>query len=193
MSIQGDFDHELKIGAVDAEGFRLVRGEGDAVMYNIRNIIPQYRDPLRFTQSDWIGGHGSFERRVPDVYFEGQSIDTTQEGRVFLGPLINTVNKTGDVALDSAPVGFIWFTATSEWLCWTAGHVYRYDVGSNGKWTQASTTVAGVTHMAEFKGIMYAAKGSSTTYVYSADGVTWTATDLTDDKAERFLVTPSAE
>ncbi len=192
MSIHGEYDHELKIGS-DTEQFRLVRGEGDAVMYNIRNIIPNYRDPLRFTQSDWIGGHGSFERRVPDVYFEGQSIDTTQEGRVFLGPLINTVNKTGDVALDSAPVGFIWFTATSEWLCWTAGHIYRYDVGSNGKWTQASTTVAGVTHMAEFKGIMYAAKGSSTTYVYSADGITWTATDLTDDKAERFLVTPNPD
>ena len=192
MGIGGQYDHELKVGS-DTQQFKLVEGEGGAVMYNIRNIIPQYRDPLRFTQSDWIGGHGSFERRVPDAYFEGQSIDTTQEGRVFLGPLINTVNKTGDVALDSAPVGFIWFTATSEWLCWTAGHVYRYDVGANGKWTQASTTVAGVTHMAEFKGIIYAGIGTSTLYYYSSDGNTWTQTDLTDGYAERFLVTPNPD
>ena len=41
-------------------------------------------------------------------------------------------------------------------------------------------------YMAEFKGIMYAAKGTSTLYVYSSDGDTWTATDLTDGYAERF-------
>ena len=160
MGIGGDFDHELKIGS-DTQQFRLVRGEGDAVMYNIRNIIPQYRDPLRFTQTNWIGGHGHFERQVPDVYFEGQSIDTTQDGRVFLGPLINTVQLVGG-ALDSAPVQFIWFEATGEWLCATAGEIYRYDVGSSGVWVAATTTVAGVTHMAEFKGIIYAAKGTST-------------------------------
>ncbi|KKN74737.1 hypothetical protein LCGC14_0387790 [marine sediment metagenome] len=190
MGIHGDFDHELKIDS-DTQQFRLVKGEGGAVMYNIRNIIPNYRDPLLFTQSDWTGGHGSFERKAPDVYFEGQSIDTTQKGRVFLGPLITTVQEDDDTDLDAAPQGFVWFTATSEWLCWTTGNIYRYDVGSSGKWTVASTTVSGVTHMAEFKGIMYAARGSSTTYSYSADGDTWTATDLTDDKAERFLVTPN--
>ena len=192
MSIHGQYDHELKIGS-ETQQFRLVRGEGDAVMYNIRNIIPNYRDPLRFTQSDWIGGHGSFERKVPDVYFEGQSIDTTQEGRVFLGPLINTVQESDDTDLDSAVIQFVWFKATSEWLCATAGKIYRYDVGSNGKWTAASTTVAGVTHMAEFKGIMYAGVGTSTLYYYSSDGDTWTQTDLTDGYAERFLVTPNPD
>ncbi len=192
MSIHGQYDHELRIGS-DTQQFRLVRGEGGAVMYNIRNIIPQYRDPLLFTQSDWKGGHGSFERRMPNVYFEGQSIDTTQEGRVFLGPLITTVQESDDTDLDSAVVQFIWFTATSEWLCATAGKIYRYDVGSNGKWTAATTTVAGVTHMAEFKGIMYAGVGTSTLSYYSTDGDTWTQTDLTDGYAERFLVTPNPD
>ncbi len=192
MGIGGDFDHELKIGS-DTEQFRLVRGEGDAVMYNIRNIIPNYRDPLRFTQATWRGGHGSFARRSADTYFEGQSIDTTQEGRVILGPLITVVQESDDTDLDSAVVQFVWFTATSEWLCATAGQIYRYDVGSNAKWTVATTTVAGVTHMAEFKGIMYAAVGTSTSYYYSSDGDTWTQTDLTDGKAERFLVTPNPD
>ena len=160
MGIGGDYDHELKIGS-DTQQFRLVRGEGGAVMYNIRNIIPNYRDPLLFTQSNWIGGHGSFERRAPDVYFEGQSIDTTQKGRVFLGPLITTVQESDDTDLDAAPQGFIWFTATGEWLCFTTGNIYRYDVGSNGKWTVATTTVSGVLKMAEFKGIMYAARGAT--------------------------------
>ena len=55
MSIGGDFDHEIRVDSTTQQ-FRLVRGEGDAVMYNIRNIIPNYRDPLLFTQSNWIGG-----------------------------------------------------------------------------------------------------------------------------------------
>ena len=189
MGIGGDFDHELKIGST-TEQFRLVRGEGEAVMYNIRNVIPNYRDPLRFTQTNWIGGHGSYERRAPDVYFEGQSIDTTQDGRVFLGPLINTVGEIGDSGnLDSAPVGFIWFEAVSKWLCFTASKIYLYTTG----WTLASTDVAGVTHMAEFKGVMYAALGTSNLYYTSANGDTWTITDLTDGYAERFLVTPNPD
>ena len=189
MGISGDFDHELKIGS-DTQQFRLIRGEGDAVMYNIRNIIPNYRDPLRFTQSDWIGGHGSYERRTPDVYFEGQSIDTTQEGRVFLGPLINTVGEIGDSGnLDSAVVGFFWFEAQNKWLCFTASKIYLYTTG----WTLATTSVAGVTHMAEFKGIVYAARGTSNLYYTSSDGDTWTITDLTDGYAERFLVTPNPD
>ena len=189
MGIHGDFDHQLKIGS-DTQDFRLVRGEGDAVMYNIRNVIPQYRDPLRFTQATWIGGHGHFARRAPDTYFEGQSIDTTQEGRVFLGPLINTVGEIGDSGnLDSAVVQFVWFKAQSKWLCATASKIYLYTTG----WTAATTAVAGVTHMAEFKGIMYAAVGTSTLYYYSSDGDTWTQTDLTDGYAERFLVTPNPD
>ena len=189
MGTQGDFDHELKIGST-TEQFRLVRGEGEAVMYNIRNVIPNYRDPLRFTQTDWMGGHGSYERKTPNVYFEGQSIDTTQDGRVCLGPLINTVGEIGDSGnLDSAPVGFVWFEAASRWLCFTANKIYLYTTG----WTLASTDVAGVTHMAEFKGIMYAAKGTSNLYYTSADGDTWTITDLTDGYAERFLVTPNPD
>ncbi len=192
MGIHGDFDHQLQINSTTQE-FRLIRDDTGAVIYNIRNIIPQYRDPLRFTQATWIGGHGSFARRSADTYFEGQSIDTTQEGRVLLGPRINTVQESDDTDLDSAVVQFVWFTATSEWLCATAGKIYRYDVGSNAKWTAATTTVAGVTHMAEFKGIMYAGVGTSTLYWYSSDGDTWTQTDLTDGYAERFLVTPNPD
>ena len=189
MGIHGAYDHELKIGST-TKRFRLVRGEGEAVMYNIRNIIPQYRDPLRFTQTNWIDGHGNFERQTPNVYFEGQSIDTTQDGRVFLGPLINTVGEIGDSGnLDSAVVQFIWFQAQSKWLCATANKIYLYTTG----WTAATTAVAGVTHMAEFKGIMYAALGTSTLYYYSSDGDNWTQTDLTDGYAERFLVSPNPD
>ena len=189
MSIHGDFDHELKIGS-DTQQFRLARGENGAVMYNIQNIVPNYRNPLLFTQSDWRGGHGSYERRTPNVFFEGQSIDTTQEGRVFLGPLINTVGEIGDSGnLDSAVVQFVWFEAASKWLCASANKIYLYTTG----WTAATTAVAGVTHMAEFKGIMYAAIGTSTRYYYSSDGDTWIQTDLTDGYAERFLVTPNPD
>ncbi|KKL59637.1 hypothetical protein LCGC14_2213350, partial [marine sediment metagenome] len=91
--------------------------------------------------------------------------------------------------LDSAVVGFFWFEAQNKWLCFTASKIYLYTTG----WTLATTAVAGVTHMAEFKGVVYAALGTSNLYYYSSDGDTWTQTDLTDGYAERFLVTPNPD
>ena len=121
------------------------------------------------------------------MYFEGQSIDTTQDGRIILGPLITEVKKSDDSNLDSAPVIFIWFEAASKWLCATSGQVYLYGT----KWTVATTTVAGVTDMVEYEDIMYAGVGASTKYWYSTDGDTWTQTDLTDGYANYFTVSPN--
>ncbi len=94
MGITGEFDHELKIDST-TEKFRLVRDDNKQAMYSIENFVPNYRNPLTFTQKNWVGGHGQNTMKVPDKYFEGQSIDTTQEGRVFLGGAINTVIATG--------------------------------------------------------------------------------------------------
>ncbi len=84
-------DHELLIGTT-TERLRLIRDENGQVDYSVENFVPEYRNPLTFTQSDWVGGHGQHSMQIPDIYFEGQSIDTTQDGRVFLGPEITTLD-----------------------------------------------------------------------------------------------------
>lgn len=187
MAIHSDFDHQLKIGAT-TESFRLVLDENKAPMYRIENFVPQYRDPLTFTQRDWKGGHGQYSMRVPDKYFEGQAIDTTQDGRVFLGPAITTVLEADDTALDTAPVKFIWFPAVSKWLCATSGKIYLYGT----KWTAAATAVAGVTDLCIFGAYIFAACGASTAYKYSADGDTWTTSNLADPYATYFFVAPNS-
>ncbi len=182
-------DHELKVDTT-TDQFELMRDENGQAMYRVETIIKQHRDPLTFTQVSWLGGHGQHDMESDDMYFEGQSIDTTQEGRVFLGPLINEVNKTGDVDLDSAPVRFMWNPTVGELIMATGGEIYRYDVGSNGKWTVATTTVAGVTDLAMYKGVAFAGRGASTAYMYSTDNDSWTTSTLTDKFANYFLVSP---
>lgn len=189
MAIHSDFDHELKIGST-TERFRLIRGDNKAPLYSIENFVPQYRDPLTFTQRDWKGGHGQYSMRVPDKYFEGQSIDTTQDGRVFLGPAITTVVGVAGAALDSAPVKFIWFPAVSKWFCATGGKIFVYST----LWTEVTTAgVAGVTDLCVFGAYLFAACGASTAYRYSTDGMTWTTvTTLADLYAVKFFVAPNS-
>ncbi len=183
-------DHQLKIDST-TDNFELMRDENGQAMYRVETIIKQHRDPLTFTQVSWLGGHGQHDMESDDMYFEGQSIDTTQEGRVFLGPLINEVNKTGDVDLDSAPVKFMWNPTVGELIMATAGEIYRYDVGSNGKWTaQAGSAITGVTDLAMYKGVAFAGRGQTTAYEYSTDNDSWTTSTLTDKFANYFLVSP---
>ena len=186
-------DHELVIGTT-TKRLNLVRDADGRALCSVLEEIPEHRNPLKFVQSDWIDGHGRKDRSEASMYIEGKAIDTTLDGKTILGPLIVEVKESDDTALDSAPVCFVWFPGGSgaNWLCATAGKIYRYDVSSNGKWTAATTTVAGVTDLCVYNGICYAAVGASTKYYYSGDGITWTQTDLTDGYAVKFLVAPNA-
>ncbi len=58
MSTHGEFAHELAIGS-STERFTLVRDDNKSPMYSIENFVPQYRNPLTFTQTD-----------VPDEFYE---------------------------------------------------------------------------------------------------------------------------
>lgn len=121
-------DHEISIytsGAWSTKRLTLIRQEGRA-LYQVTEEIPRYQDPLKFIQTDWIGGHGQFDFAQPDMYFEGQSIDTTQPGKVILGPLIYSVGISGGT-LGANPVCFIWFESISKWLAATATRVFWYD------------------------------------------------------------------
>ena len=187
MSIHGKYDQELKVGST-TQKFILARDENDNPMYRWDYITPKHRDPLRYTYQSWLGGHGQHRLGVPDMYFEGQSIDTTQEGRVFLGPLIVEEDEDDVSDLDGATENFVWFPAISKLMCWTSTNIYRLD--SNG-WDLTATTVTGVTDLKVFGAILYAARGASTRYSYSSDGDSFTQTDLSDGYANKFLVAPN--
>jgi len=184
-------DHELKIGTTTRQ-LDLIRDKDGAAMYQVIEDVPNYDAQLSLPQTSFIGGHGQHDFKVTDMYFEGQSIDTTQEGRVCLGPEITEVQEHGtpDTDLDSAPVCFLWFGAASKWLVATSGEIYLYDSTDND-WDEATTEVANVTDMVEFNGVAYAAVGSGTKYYYSANGDTWTQTDLSDGYAQKFFVSPN--
>ncbi len=180
-------DHEIKIGST-TKGLKLIRNEDGSAMYQVIEEIPQYRNPLRFTQIDWREGHGQHDFTNPSVYFEGQSIDTTQEGKVFLGPLIYSVGIDGG-DLGANPVTFVWFSAISRWMCATATKVFWYD----GLYFVEKKEFAGetITSLVEINGILYVSLGTSTKYYYSSDGATYTQTDLTDGYAEQIFAAPN--
>ena len=184
-------DHELKVGST-TKRLNLLRNPEGGAYYQVSFENIEHQAQLKFIQEDWGGGHGQYDFKSLDKYFSGEGIDTTQPGCVFLGPLVYEVKENDDTDLDSAVVCFCWHPATSEWLCATAGKIYRYNVGSSGKWHAATTTVAGVTHLCVHNAIVYAACGASTKMYYSADGDTWTQTDLTDGYAVRLLSSPNS-
>lgn len=185
--VMGRDDHEIYNGT-DTVRFRLIRDENGAAMYNIENFVPQYRNPLRYTQSNWIDGHGQHDFRNPDAYFEGQSIDTTIDGKIFLGPLLQE-QKEDDAGSIEAPVGFCWEPTVGKLFCYTASHIYRLD--SDG-WDITGTDLSGVTDLKVFGVTLFAARGHSTAYSYSTDGDAFTASTLTDNKALKFIVAPNA-
>ncbi len=179
-------DHELKIDSTTKQ-LCLMRDSTGAAMYQAPEDIPAYQNPIEFVQTDWTGGHGQFEALDKTMFFEGQNIDTTQKGRVLLGPLITGVEENDGTALDDTIVCFSFLPSNSYLLCATRGKVYRMAAGASA-WTATLTAGTLIRDIKVFNNFAYVALGSSTKYYYSSDGLTWTQTDLTDGYANGFLV-----
>ena len=94
-------DHELKIGST-TRGLKLIKDDKGVALYNVLEDIPRYQNPMEFVQDNWLGGHGQHTFEQPDMYFEGQSIDTTQDGRVILGANINRAIGERKALVDGA-------------------------------------------------------------------------------------------
>ena len=101
------FDHQLVVNSV-TQRLNLLSDENGTAMYSVIEDVPPYRNPLKYIQDNWIGGHGQYDFKVDDVYFEGQSIDTTQDGKVILGPEIIEV-KENDASNIEPPICFAWY------------------------------------------------------------------------------------
>ncbi len=340
--------HEVFDGTTTTR-LKLATGSNEKSLYSVKEIIPEYKQVLQLGQKDWQGGHGQFELAQPDVYFDGQSIDTTQEGRILLGPKITEVYQdtpasilkdsynTGDDAawsasiieklgqtftaassytlktlrlkmyrfanpgpmvvsiystlaskpnallgyatmdgntltentagawysfelvsgvsivsgtmyaivielgataggaaylradtdggyaggaawsyssgewiqtglsgydgmfetyiasttvMTSTPTCFLWASSIGKLLVADSAGIYYLEASN---WVACTTTVAGVTDLKEYNGVIYAAVGASTKYWYSTDGDTWTQTTLTDGYAVKFLNAPNIE
>ena len=186
------YDHEIYNGT-STKGLKLIRNEDGSAMYRVIEDIPQYREPLLYTQANWIDGHGQHDKRNPDAYYEGQSIDTTQEGRVILGPLLQE-QLEDDASSIPAPVIYCWFPAADsgagQLFCATASNLWRLD--ANG-WDEVDSSVSGITDLKVFNDYLFVAKGSSTSYAYVAsDGTTITTSNLTTKTFEKFLVSHNA-
>ena len=113
---QTEFDHEIKIGSTTMR-LQVFRDADGKLNDRLDETISTYQDPYRVIMTDWSDGHGQYNFREGSMFLEGQSIDTTQEGRVILGPLITEVQESDDTVLDSSPLHFVWFQAASKWLC----------------------------------------------------------------------------
>ena len=181
-------DHELVIDST-TRALELMRDEDGRALYTVSEELPVYQNPLTFSQTTWTGGHRQRDFFASDKYYEGQSIDTTQDGRIILGPKIYSVGISGGT-LGAEPKHFIWFNSISKWICATNTKVFWYD-GTN---FVEKTEIAGqvISSLAVVADILYVCLGTSTRYYYTADGTTYTQTDLTDGYAEKIIAAPNS-
>ncbi len=180
-------DHEIKIDTTTKK-FTLAIGANGEKNYRVLEEVPKYDRDIKVGMGDWKGGHGQlFFTKSPDVYYDGQSIDTTLDGKVILGPLIYQVGLPG--VLDGNPVCSCWFSAISKLMVATAAKVYWYD-GTNLVVKNDFTAIGTISDMVEYNGYLFVALGTSAAYYYSSDGAAYTACTLTDHHATKFLNAP---
>ena len=138
-------DHEIRVNNT-TKRFDLARNDSGGAIYQVSEEVPKYQDPLKFIMRNWQGGHGQFSIKQPDLYYDGQSIDTTQEGKVILGPLIYSVGVGASTSLGAGLVCSCWFSAlvaapVAKLMVATATRVFWYD-SSTGyfvmKWDKAN-------------------------------------------------------
>jgi len=185
-------DHELALtpyAAANTKALEIMRDDDGRPIYTVSTETPEYRNPFVFEQTSWIGGHRQRDYINPFKYYEGESIDTTQDGRILLGGKIFSVGVSG-ASLGAEPKHFIWFAAITKWMCATTSKVFWYD-GIN---FVEKTDITGetISNLAVVNDILYVSLGTSTKYYYSADGITYTQTDLADGYAEKIITAPNA-
>jgi len=185
-------DHEIRVNST-TKRFNLARNDNGGAIYQVSEDTPKYQNPFKFIMRNWQGGHGQYELKQSDLYFYGQSIDTTQEGKVILGPLIYSVGVGATTSLGANPVCFCWYAAISKLMVATGTKVFWWD-SSTGYFVEKEdfTAIGIITDMKEYDGILYVALGMDDLYYTSANGADFTVTNLTDHHAVGFFTAPNA-
>mgnify|MGYP001576099860 CR=1 FL=1 len=139
---------------------------------------------LDFLQTTWRGGMGQQNHfDIPDMYADGQGIDTREPNQIYLGPLINTIGAIADTI-----IGFEFFLGAE--YAYSATKVYKLNSGSTA-WTTALDVTATDTIecMNQYDGYLYVGLTTGK-YYYSADGASWTQCTLANAIAHLLCVAP---
>lgn len=152
--------------------------------------VPSYGDLppekiLAFVQNNWRGGMGQKERfSVPDLYADGQSIDTREPNQIFLGPLINTIG-----AISATVVGFEFFEERE--YAYSTKKVYKLSE-DNTTWVEVLDVGEDtIEFVCQYDSYIYAALTTGK-YYYSDTGenAAWTQCTLDNAVAHYFAVAP---
>jgi len=153
--------------------------------------VPSYGDLppekiLAFVQNTWRGGMGQKDKFfTPDMYADGQSIDTREPNQIILGPLITTVGAI------SGTVIALEFFKDREYAA-TTSKVYRLSTNSLA-WDEVFNSSDFGSHSIVCLGVYdgYIFVGTSTgNYCYSDDGVSWTQSTLGNSIAQLLTAAP---
>ena len=151
--------------------------------------IPKYGDlpadkVLAFDQSTWRGGIGQQDHyQIDDLYSDGQTIDTREPNKMFLGPsLNNTVDNTHILYNFTIFNNFVY--AINDYGVW------KYtEVSPNNTWTLVLSNIH-VSCLCVYDSHLYAGLYIGK-YFWSADGASWTQTTLANsDAVIKFIVAP---
>jgi len=153
--------------------------------------VPSYGDLppekiLAFVQNTWRGGMGQKDHFItPDMYADGQSIDTREPNQIILGPPINTYSGADVVALffdlfedrEYAATQFGLFKLAADKSAWSN----VLDTGAD--------PITGICH---YDGYIYVHRTSGN-YFYSATGEngSFTSCTLANSQAHKMCVAPS--
>lgn len=78
-------DHEIVIGST-TQKLQLAQDDNGSAIYTVGEEVPEHRDKVIFAQSDWSGGVGQYEAIDGISVLDGQNIDISKKGEIFLGP-----------------------------------------------------------------------------------------------------------
>jgi hypothetical protein len=180
------------------KGFLLAKGEDGVKQYQVGlapALAPQQRlsaDNLYegqppevnvvFAAEKWSAGAGFNDGQVDGCsctrYNYSRGIDLSEEFRAYLSPFRNQTTDTNDAALDGAPVQFL-TTSLGTFLI-TENRIYEWDT-TVLKWESRDSSGSFQAGAIEHNSVVYVPRGTSNAYVYSSDGVTWTASTRSND------------
>lgn len=167
-------------------------------------ITPQFRtDPYGYDHTppeievpivaeDWTSA--GFEH-IPSgqdtqvhVYNYSRGMDLSNRDRIFASPQRQSMLESDGTAIGGQPTKFL---QTSLGFMMLAGqYIYEWDTSSQS-WVQKDDATADAVNykdMVELDAVIYASRGSTADYKYSADGTTYTAFTDADENADFFSV-----
>lgn len=138
---------------------------------------------------NWTGGAGytdiprSESPTSPTVYNYSQGMDVSWGDRAYISPYRNEVLDDTGAVIDGEPLQYL-STSLGTFMI-TENRIYEWD---GSAWTSRDTSGSYRAGAIEFNSYIYVPRTTGNPYLYSSDGVTWTASTRggTLDEADCF-------